>query len=78
MTPRFPVGLAFVYYADKQKKQQTIVDIYTTTNSKGAVVAIEYVAVHAFLGQKVTQKFGDTAIARSLSPDVFAAYRDGV
>ena len=38
--PRFPIGLEFVLYSDKQKRKQTIIDILTTTNSKGEVVQI--------------------------------------
>jgi hypothetical protein len=32
--------------------EYTVVDIFTTTNSKGEVVKIEYLCVHTFLGQE--------------------------
>jgi hypothetical protein len=74
MKIRFPIGLTFVYYADKQKRERTITDIFTTTNSKGVVVRIEYEAMHKFCGQDMKENFGDTAIARSLGNEEIKKY----
>ena len=65
--PRFEIGLQFVRYSRKNKAIETIVDILTTTNSKGEVVKIRYITAHDFLGQSVLDiDVNDTTIARSL------------
>lgn len=74
MRARFPIGLQFVYHGDRFKKINTIVDILTTTNSKGEVRMIEYVTEHPFCGGVVSQTFGDTAIARSLGNEGIKPY----
>jgi chorismate synthase len=51
-TPRFKIGQQYQAHG-KRKDICTIVDILTTTNSKGAVIAIRYLTVHDFMGQKV-------------------------
>jgi len=71
---RFPIGLEFIYYADKSKLPRRIIDILTTTNSSGEVVKVEYLVQHQFLGQNVSETMVDVAIARSLEPEVFALY----
>lgn len=74
--PRFPVGLQFVYHADKQKRLRTIVDILTTTNSRGEVVEIEYVTAHKLSSQDVRGRFNDTGIARSLTEEQLKQFAD--
>lgn len=41
-------------YTDRNKRLCTIQDILTTTNLKGEITSIRYVATHEFLGQTVT------------------------
>lgn len=41
----------------KHPRVCTVVDIYTTTNLKGEVVQVEYVAVHEFMGQLVKGRY---------------------
>jgi hypothetical protein len=53
MTPRFSIGQQFTTRG-KGSKLCTVTDILTTTNSKGEVVKIRYVATHEFCGQTVT------------------------
>lgn len=72
--PRFPIGLQFVYYADKQKRVHTILNIYTTRNVAGNVVKIEYLVEHEFCGQRLTELMIDTAIARSLGNEGIKPY----
>lgn len=75
MKARFPIGLTFMRKAGKAPaKEYTIVDILTTTNSKGEIVRIEYDTVHKFLGQDVHEILVDTSIARSLPNEVLARY----
>lgn len=52
MQPRFKIGMKY-QAPNKRKDICTIVDILTTTNSKGDIVAIRYLTVHDFMGQKV-------------------------
>lgn len=51
-TPRFKIGQKYMA-ANKRKDICEIVDVLTTTNSKGEVVAIRYLTVHDFCGQTV-------------------------
>lgn len=72
---RFPIGLKFIRHIGKKvHREETIIDILTTTNSKGEVVRIEYEIAHSFLGQQVTENVVDTTIARNLKPEVLAQY----
>jgi hypothetical protein len=48
------IGTKFIRRCSKRKDVETVVDILTTTNSKGEVVGVKYVASHDFMGQKVT------------------------
>lgn len=48
------IGTKFIRRNSKRKDVETVVDILTTTNSKGEVVSVKYVATHEFMGQKVT------------------------
>lgn len=64
--PRFPIGLQFVPYSDKQKRMHSILNIHTTRNEAGNVVKIEYLVSHDFCGQQITELMVDTKIARSL------------
>ena len=47
------IGDTFLCKGDR-KDIHTVVDILTTTNSKGEVVQIQAKAEHDFMGQKVT------------------------
>jgi len=67
MTPKFKIGLTFKRQNKKHPREETIIDIWTTTNSKGEVVQIRYVTEHEFLGQKVKDRdVVETTIVRSL------------
>jgi hypothetical protein len=75
MRARFPIGLTFIRHIGKKvHREETILDILTTTNTKGEVVRIEYLIAHDFLGQKVTETVVDTTIARNLAPEVLAKF----
>jgi len=50
--PRIKIGTTF-YMRGKTPKVCTVTDILTTTNSKGEVVDIRFVAVHEFMGQQI-------------------------
>ena len=52
LTPRFKIGLQFTPRG-RVRKLCTVTDILTTTNSKGEIVKIRYVAEHEFCGQTV-------------------------
>ena len=47
------IGDQFVRRGTKRKDVETVTDIYTTTNIKGEVVKVSYVASHMFMGQLV-------------------------
>jgi len=53
ITPRFKIGTRFIRRKTKRQDVETIIDIYTTTNSKGEIVRIRYVAELDFMGQAV-------------------------
>lgn len=64
--PKFPIGTK---YKTRGKHPQicTVVDILTTTNSKGDVVKIRYQSEHEFCGQIVTDyDVVETSIAMGL------------
>lgn len=70
MKPRFPIGLSFErkrYPKAPCSITHNIEDIYTTRNSAGEVVKIEYKVSHEFMGQRVSEFMIDTTIARSLT-----------
>ncbi|QRE00433.1 hypothetical protein [Burkholderia phage BCSR52] len=71
---RFPIGLEFTLKRGKVIKDCKIVDILTTTNSKGEVVKIEYDTTRMFCGQVIHELMCDTTIARCLPNDVLAFY----
>jgi len=62
MTHRFPIGTTFTPRG-KVKRLHTVVDCLTTTNAKGEVVKMTYIAEHEFMGQTVTSEVIDTTIA---------------
>ena len=63
----YPIGTQFIKQGRKRKDIETVVDILTTTNSKGEVVAIRYIATHDFMGQKIADRdVVGTTIARGL------------
>lgn len=77
MRARFPIGLTFSrkrFPKAKEAEQHIITDIYTTRNNGGEIVRIEYQVAHFLLGQLVNEYLCDTAIARSLAPEVLALY----
>lgn len=60
------IGTKFIRRCSKRKDVETVVDILTTTNSKGEVVSVRYVATHDFMGQTVTDSdIVGTTILRS-------------
>ena len=65
--PKYPIGLSFVRHYRKDRNPETVVDIYTTINSKGEVVKVRYVTEHMFMGQPVRDDdVVAVTIARSL------------
>ncbi len=61
----YKIGTQFEYYADKNGRVNTIIDILTTKNNQGDVVNISYIAENECLGQKVKGEFRGAGIARS-------------
>lgn len=39
----------------KHPRECTVVDIYTTTNTAGEVVKVQFKAVHQFMGQELSE-----------------------
>ena len=65
MKIRFKIGQKFKRHYKRYEEEVT--DILTTTNSKGEIVSIRYVAKHDFCGQCVLDRdVTDTAIARGI------------
>lgn len=63
-TQRYPVGTKFTTRG-KAVKACFVSDFLTITNSKGDVIGCQYVAIHQFLGQTVTDwNVPESAIAR--------------
>ena len=50
---QFEIGMKFSRKVGKRTQEETIVDIYTTTNGKGEVVRICYACAHEYMGQMV-------------------------
>ncbi len=52
----YSIGTKFVRASGKQRNRptETITDVYTTRNSAGDVVKLQYVATHELMGQIVT------------------------
>ena len=70
MTPRFKIGTTFIPCGRKNGGLCTVVDILTTTNSKGDVVRIRYAATHEFMGQTLTDyDVPEVTIARGLQQE---------
>lgn len=66
-TPRFKIGTTFRPVGQKNDSVHTVVDIWTTRDSKGEVVKIRYEATHEFCGQTLTDTdVLETTIARGL------------
>lgn len=66
MEARFAIGTKF-RPVRKHAYDCEVVDILTTTNSKGEVVKIRYVATHQFCGQTITDSdVCHSTIARGL------------
>ena len=63
----YDIGTKFIRTTGKARKDiETITDILTTTNSKGDIVSIRYVATHSFMGQIITDKdIPSSTIARA-------------
>lgn len=65
----YPIGFTFTMN-NKRKDVCTVIDHYTTTNSKGEIVDFRYVCVHQFMGQMVTDRnVCHTTIVRSVGYD---------
>ena len=52
---RYSIGTKFKS-GGKNPRECTVIDIYRTYNSENELVKLNYVAVHDFLGQKVTDR----------------------
>lgn len=63
------IGTTFIKLGDKQKRVNTVIDIYTTTNQAGNVVKTEYLCVHDFCGQKVTELCNKVTIQRGIADE---------
>lgn len=48
------IGTRFTRATGRERSVETVTDVLTTTNSKGEVVSVRYVATHEFCGQTVT------------------------
>ena len=59
------IGYKFIRYGKKNNPVETVVDIYTTTNSKGKVVQVRYVTEQDYAGQKVRAELPIVTIQRS-------------
>lgn len=65
MRNRFEIGTKFVMVGRKDQTEWEVVDILTTTNSKGEVVKIRYSAKKIFCGQElIDNDVLETTIAR--------------
>lgn len=53
-------------FASNNKRTYTVIDKLTTTNLKGEVVKVEYLAEHKFAGQMVKSRHGATEVLRGL------------
>lgn len=64
---RIKIGTKFITPGDKQKRVRTVVDIYSTYNSKKQLVRVLYVSEHEFMGQKIrVEDVPASAIIRGL------------
>ena len=50
---QFQIGQKFIRRTSKRQDIETIEDVYTTTNSKGKIISVVYVASHDFAGNKI-------------------------
>ncbi len=50
---KYPIGTKF-FSRNKRKDIYTVIDYLTTTNLKGEVVKVRYIANTDFMGQKLT------------------------
>jgi len=67
MRNRFEIGTKFVKVGRKNDCQWEVIDILTTTNSKGEVVKMRYAARTLFCGQEmIDNDVLETTIARGL------------
>lgn len=48
------IGTRFIRATGRERNVETVTDVLTTTNSKGEVVSVRYVATHEFCGQTIT------------------------
>ncbi len=64
---KYPIGTKFKKVGRKNDSIWVVVDYLTTTNQRGEVVQIRYVAETTFLGQKMTDNdVCETTIARGI------------
>lgn len=68
-TPQFDIGTRFKRYGKKHHNEYEVIDIYTTTNSCGEVIKIEYLTGHYFMGQILKELMVGATIARSLAKE---------
>ncbi len=68
-TAQYAIGLEFNRKRFPKAKEMTsyrLDDIYTTSNSAGEVVKIEYIISHEFMGQRIKENVCAVTIARAL------------
>jgi len=59
----YAIGHQFISRSNRKSGVvDTVIDILTTTNSKGDIVSIDYLCRHDFMGQKVTAKEKETTL----------------
>lgn len=64
---KYPLGTKFVKVGRKNQTPWVVIDYLETTNRKGEIVQVRYVAETTFLGQKMTDNdVCETTIARGI------------
>ena len=70
MKARFPIGLTFNrkrFPKAKELTEYTIDDVILSVSVKtGKTFALEYSISHEFMGQPISERVGDTTIARAI------------
>ena len=76
MEDEFPIGTRF-WTRGKHPRLCTVIDVYTTCNSKNEVVKKAYVANHDFMGQKIISEYPATSIKMGLINDSLVSNQCG-
>jgi hypothetical protein len=74
-THRFPIGTEFMSRG-KHPRKCTVIDYRTTTDSRGEVVRISYVASHEFLGIPVVEEVTEMRVAMGLLQTAYGGHRE--